>query len=84
MFFYPLPVNTADNPVELIGREGPGGLIYPRPAKVAFVHVQTANAQPDAVFIPAQHMRIPPGRKSVTGSFTAGEKDSAGGDASVI
>lgn len=35
--FYLLPVNTADDPAELIRREGPDGLICPWPTEVAFV-----------------------------------------------
>lgn len=53
MPFYLLPVNTADKPAELIWCQAPGDIICPGPAKMAFV--QSANAQPDAMFIPAQH-----------------------------
>ena len=31
-----------------------------------------------------QHMRIPPGRKKLTDSFTSGEKGAAGGGVSVM
>lgn len=49
-----LPVNAGDEPVELILRERLGFVARTRPAEVPLM--QTTNAQPDGVLVPAQHL----------------------------
>ena len=49
-----LPVNAGNKPVKLILRERPGFVACPGPAEMSFM--QTTNAQPDAVPVPAQHL----------------------------
>nr|WP_230492663.1 hypothetical protein [Martelella alba] len=47
-----MPVDALGQPVELFGRQYPGNIALFGPDKMALV--ETAQAQPDAVFIPAQ------------------------------
>lgn len=55
-----LPVNAGNQPVKFVLSEQPGFVARTRPAKVSFM--QTTNAQPDAVLVPAQHLNARAGR----------------------